>query len=241
MEYLFRILRYNPEQDEMPYFQDYTVETNEKNAILDALMEIRNEQDEGLAFRYSCREAVCGSCGMVVNGEIVLACRTLLESLGSKLVVIEPMPNFEILKDLIVDMQPFWEALDKIRPYVHSNEHPAGDGYRIEESEMEKIQQYITCIMCGCCYAACPVVSRDQSYYGPAALAKLYRLVADPRDKRSYEELFEVNTENAAWGCDTIFRCNEVCPKEVRPADGIEALRRKLVFEKFKRIFRLKR
>jgi len=239
MEYRIRILRYDPQKDRHPYFQDfsYRTETQERKSLLEALMDIRNEQDSTLAFRYSCREAICGSCAMVINGKFDLACRREVASLGSSLIIIEPLPNLEIEKDLVVDMEPFWDALRKIEPFIHSRKPHPDKEYRIEEKEMEKILQFINCILCGCCYAACPVASRDNRYLGPAALAKLYRLVRDPRDQRPFSVLSKVNTETGAWGCDTIFRCNEVCPKEVRPADGIEALRRKLVIEKIKHIF----
>jgi len=241
MEYIFRILRYDPLKDKHPYFQDFHYETSEKKSILEALMDVRNEQDSTLSFRYSCREAICGACAMVLNGRFDLACRVEVGYLGSSLIVIEPLPNLEVQKDLVVDMDPFWEAIYKIDPYIHSSKKPLEKGHRIEEKEMEKILQYINCVMCGCCYSACPVASRDERYLGPAALAKLYRLIKDPRDERDFLSLSKVNTEGGVWGCDTIFKCNEVCPKDVRPADGIEALRRKLVVEKIKRIFRFKR
>ena len=241
MEYLFKILRYDPLKDKYPYFQDFFFETEEKISLLEALMEIRNDQDSTLAFRYSCREAICGACAMVVNGNFDLACRTELQTFGSSLIVIEPLPNLGIQKDLVVDMEPFWEALSKIEPYLYADKKIQKEGHKIEEREMEKIFQYINCIMCGCCYSVCPVVSRDERYLGAAALAKLYRFVKDPRDKRPFSNWSRVNTEGGVWGCDTIFKCNEVCPKNVRPADGIEALRRKLVVEKIKRIFTLRR
>jgi succinate dehydrogenase/fumarate reductase iron-sulfur protein len=241
MEYIFKILRYDPQKDEHPYFQNFPYKTEEKKSILEALMEIRNEQDCTLAFRYSCREAICGSCAMVINGNFDLACRTELKPLQSSLIVIEPLANLEIQKDLVVDMEPFWSALSKVEPYLYSKEKIQERGYRIEEKEMEKIFQYVNCILCGCCYSACPVASRDENYLGPAALAKLYRFLRDPRDKRPFSSWSKVNREAGAWGCDTVFRCNEVCPKNVRPADGIEALRRKLVVEKIKRIFRRER
>ncbi|UCC38372.1 MAG: succinate dehydrogenase/fumarate reductase iron-sulfur subunit [Candidatus Aminicenantes bacterium] len=241
MDYKFRILRYDPLKDEYPYFQDYLYETQEQKSILEALMEIRNEQDCTLAFRYSCREAICGSCAMVINGKFNLACRVELDSLESSPIVIEPLVNLEIQKDLAVDMEPFFEAMRQIEPYLHPEGGLLEKGYRIEEREMDKIFQYINCILCGCCYSACPVISRDERYLGPAALAKLYRFVKDPRDKRPFSNWSRVNTEAGAWGCDTVFKCNEVCPKSVRPADGIEALRRKLVVEKIKRIFKFKR
>jgi succinate dehydrogenase / fumarate reductase iron-sulfur subunit len=241
MRYLFRILRFDPQKDERPYFQDFVHETEESQTVLEALMDIRNEQDCSLSFRYSCREAICGSCGMVFNGNFDLACRTGLESLKSSTIVIEPLPNLEIQKDLIVNMDPFWNALLKIEPYLFSEGDVAESGLRFEDEEIDEIFQYVNCILCGCCYSACPVASRSKDYLGPAALAKLYRFVRDPRDKRTFQNYARVNTEAGAWGCDTVFKCNEVCPKDVRPADGIEALRRKLIVEKIKSLFRFKR
>jgi succinate dehydrogenase / fumarate reductase iron-sulfur subunit len=241
MKYSFRILRFDPLEDQRPYFQEFAYETSEKKSILEALMDIRNDEDCSLSFRYSCREAVCGSCGMVINGKFDLACRTMLESLGTTVVVIEPLPNLEIQIDLIVDMEPFWRALYSVEPYLQ----PGGDrpeaGYRIDDRVMEKIDQYASCILCGLCYSACPVVSRDERYIGPAALAKLYRFIKDPRDRRGYKRWFRVNTEAGAWGCDTVFRCNEVCPRYVRPADGIEGVRRALVGAKITRLFKKRR
>lgn len=241
MEYIFRILRFDPKKDEYPYFQDFSYESEGKKSMLEALMDIRNEQDSTISFRYSCREAICGSCAMVINGNFDLACRTDLESLRSPLVVIEPLPNLEIQKDLVVDMDPFWEALQKIEPYLHGGEIQSTKGHRVDDRDMDRIFQFVNCIMCGCCYAACPVASRDERYLGPAALAKLYRFVRDPRDIRPFANWSRVNTAGGVWGCDTIFACNEACPKDVRPADGIVALRKKLVMEKIRRLFRMGR
>lgn len=241
MKYIFKIFRFDPRQDEYPYFQDYFYETAETKSLLEALMEIRNVQDCSLSFRYSCREAICGSCAMVINGKFELACRTDLDSLDSPQIVIEPLPNLEIQKDLVVDLAPFWEALVRIEPFLHSGEEIPSKGHRIEDESIDRIFQYVNCILCGCCYSACPVVSKRENYLGPAALAKLYRFIKDPRDKRTFKSWSRVNTEVGAWGCHTIFRCNEVCPKDVRPADGIEALRRTMIVEKIKGLFLFKR
>jgi len=213
----------------------------EKKSLLEALMDIRNDQDCSLSFRYSCREAVCGSCGMVINGQFDLACRTMIESLNTSLIVVEPLPNLEIQKDLIVDMEPFWQALLAVEPYLFAGETKPGNGLRMEDRQIEKIDQFVNCIMCGCCYGACPVVARDERYLGPAALAKLYRFVKDPRDKRGTKRWSRVNTETGAWGCDTVFKCNEVCPRKVRPADGIEGLRRRLILGKVQSVFKRER
>ncbi|MDH7513599.1 MAG: succinate dehydrogenase iron-sulfur subunit [Clostridiales bacterium] len=241
MKCTFRILRFDPVEDECPYFEDFSYEASEKKSLLEALMDVRNEQDTTLSFRYSCREAVCGSCAMVINGKFDLACRTIVDSLGSSLIVIEPLPNLEIQKDLIVDMEPFWQALHKVEPYLFPAEEIPEKGHRVEDRVMEKIDQFANCIMCGCCYSACPVVSRDERYLGPAALAKLYRFVRDPRDRRGFPRWSKVSTETGVWGCDTVFRCNEVCPRTVRPADGIESLRRRVVLGKIKQLFKRER
>jgi succinate dehydrogenase / fumarate reductase iron-sulfur subunit len=237
MKYTFRILRLDPAVDVCPYFQEYSYETLEKKSLLEALMDVRNDQDCSLAFRYSCREAVCGSCGMVINGKFDLACRMMLESLDSSFVVVEPLPNLEIQKDLIVDMEPFWQALEAVEPYLFMDENPPEKENVVSDRQMERVDQYVNCILCGCCYSACPVVSRDERYLGPAALAKLYRFVKDPRDERGFARWSRVSTATGAWGCDTVFKCNEVCPRYVRPADGIEGLRRRLVWGKLKRLF----
>ena len=178
---------------------------------------------------------------MIINGNFKLACSTSVQSLSSSLIILEPLPNLEIQKDLIVDMDPFWEAIYKIEPYLYPGEEVFEKGYRIEEKQMEKAFQVMSCIMCGCCYSACPVASRDEKYIGPAALAKLNRFINDPRDKRPFSIWSKINSEGGVWGCDMIFKCNEVCPKNIRPADSIVALRRKLIFEKIKHFFKLKR
>jgi succinate dehydrogenase iron-sulfur subunit len=239
MKYIFKIFRYDPASDQEPCFREYLYETQEKRTILEALMDIRNEQDATLSFRYGCREAVCGSCGMIINGRPELACRTMVDSLSSALIILEPLPNMEIQKDLVVDMEPFWNALGAVHPYVIGDGHPPEKGYRIEEKEMTKIERYTNCILCACCYAACPVVTRDARYLGPIALAKLNRFVRDPRDVRPFTDWAEVDTETGIWGCDTVFKCNEACPKDVLPAHGIEALRRKFIVEKLKKMLRL--
>jgi succinate dehydrogenase / fumarate reductase iron-sulfur subunit len=238
---IFKILRFEPQQDEHPHFQLYRHAPKPQDTVLETLKDIRDQQDPSLSFRYSCREAVCGSCAMVINGRIGLACRTLVRDLGTGEVVIEPLPNLEILKDLIVDLKPFWDAYRRVEPFLHAAEAVPAKGHRVDEKDMERVSQYITCILCAGCYSACPVASRDGRYLGPAALAKLYRFAVDPRDERPFAEYERVNGPDGVWGCDTVFRCNDVCPKNVRPADGIEGLRRKLVVGKAKRVFRRKR
>jgi succinate dehydrogenase / fumarate reductase iron-sulfur subunit len=237
MAVTFQILRYDPTKEDPPGFQAFLYEPRPKDSVLEALLEIRDTQDPSLSFRYSCRESVCGSCGMVINGGVGLACRTLVENFGEGPVVIEPLPNLEIQKDLMVDMEPFWQAYRMIEPYLQPAGEKPENGYRVFEKDLEAVFRTTTCILCACCYGACPVVARDGRYLGPAALAKLYRFVKDPRDSRPYAVLKRVDTPTGIWGCDTVFRCNKFCPKEVQPAHGIEGLRRALVVKKTKRLF----
>jgi succinate dehydrogenase / fumarate reductase iron-sulfur subunit len=234
----FKILRFDPSRDERPHFQEFVYDPKPTDTVLESLKEIRDHQDPSLAFRYSCREAVCGACAMTINGKIGLACKTIIRTLETDLIVIEPLPNFEIQKDLYVDLAPFWEAYRSVEPYLHFEGDPPPRGHRIAEEKMEKVTQFITCILCASCHAACPVAARDNRYVGPAALAKLYRFDRDPRDRRPGAVLAKVDSPAGVWGCDTVFRCNDVCPKNVRPADGIEGLRRTLVARRIKRPFK---
>jgi succinate dehydrogenase / fumarate reductase, iron-sulfur subunit len=241
MSKAFKILRYDPLTEGQAHFEVFPHEPKPADSVLEALKDIRDQQDPSLAFRYSCREAVCGSCAMVINGAIALACRTQVADLGTDVIVIEPLPNLEIQKDLIVDMEPFWEAYRRVEPFLQPKGDVPPKGHLVEEKDMEPVFQFITCILCAGCYSACPVASRDGRYVGPAALAKLYRFIKDPRDERGWASLAKVDTPTGAWGCDTVFRCNDVCPKSVRPADGIEGVRRRLVAERTKRILGKKR
>jgi succinate dehydrogenase / fumarate reductase iron-sulfur subunit len=178
---------------------------------------------------------------MVINGRIDLACRTQVASFGTNTIILEPLPNMEIIKDLVVDMTPFWGMYEKVRPYlIRQTQDPEKE---IEQSEEERsrIDQFVNCILCACCYGACPVIARDPEYLGPAALAKLERFILDSRDERPGDFLDTVNDEKGVWGCDTILRCIEACPKDVRPTDSIVGLRKTLVKKKARQLLGMKK
>jgi len=196
---------------------------------LEALFKIQDEQDGSLCFRYSCRGAICGSCGMVINGNIDLACHTQVLKLETDEVVLEPLPNMEIQRDLVVNMDPFFDALEYMEPWLQAADEPPEKERIQSEEERARVDQYVNCILCACCYGACPMVRKRPEYVGPAALARFYRFKADSRDDRGGRLLRRMNNPRAAWGCRTIFRCNAACPKSVRPADGIEGTRREIV------------
>jgi succinate dehydrogenase / fumarate reductase iron-sulfur subunit len=201
------------------------------------LIRIRDEIDGTLSFRSSCRSAVCGSCAMVINGKIDLACRTQVAPFESNTIILEPLPNMDIIKDLVVDLAPFWNMYEKVKPYlIRKNPDPEKE-IQQSEDDRSRIDQFVNCILCASCYGACPVISRDQEYIGPAALAKLERFILDSRDEREAGFLETVNNEQGLWGCDTMLRCIDACPKDVRPTDSIVGLRKTLIKEKAKKIF----
>jgi succinate dehydrogenase / fumarate reductase iron-sulfur subunit len=237
MLYRFEIFRYDANNDRPARFDTFELEASGRASVLEALLRLQDEQDPSLAFRYACRGAVCGSCAMSISGQLNLACRVLLQNLPSARVVVEPLPNFDVLKDLVVDMDPFWDKYERVRPWLH-RETAWADATPITERKRERIDQFVNCILCGLCYGACPVLRSNPEFTGPAALAKLHRFLADPREQRSADTLEAEDHHDGLWGCHTITRCIDVCPKRVRPTDGIESLRRRLLVHRLKRVFK---
>jgi succinate dehydrogenase / fumarate reductase, iron-sulfur subunit len=168
-----------------------------------------------------------------MNGKIDLACRTQVASFDTDTIILEPLPNLDVIRDLVVDLAPFWQRYEKIKPYlIRKTDVPEKECYQCEE-DRKKIDQFVNCILCACCYGACPVLARDPEYMGPAAAAKLERFVLDSRDERPPEVLESVNDEHGVWGCDTVFRCIDACPKDVRPTDAFVGLRQEIVKRRF--------
>ncbi len=238
--YIFKIFRFDPGIDESPRYDTFQKCFPRGTTVLEALLNIQETEDDGIAFRFSCRSAVCGSCGMLVNGAPVLACRTQLASLIGDQVLVEPLPNMDVIKDLVVDLKPFWEAYRRIEPWLHTDGGAEPETERLQSPEqVKKLDPYINCILCACCYGSCPVLGMEDNYLGPAAIAKLFRFMQDSRDQRGLGFLERVNNQQGLWACHTIFRCIDACPKDIRPTDTIEALRRKLVVYRFKKLFGL--
>jgi succinate dehydrogenase / fumarate reductase, iron-sulfur subunit len=238
--FTFKILRYDvKDPSKEPYFASYRIKVVPGLTVLSMLIRIRDEIDGTLAFRCSCRSAICGSCAMVINGKIDLACRTQVATFGSETIILEPLPNFAVIKDLVVDMTPFWDMYEKIQPFlIRKSPDPAKEIFQ-SEGDRKRIDQFVNCILCACCYGACPVIADEPAYVGPAAAAKLERFVLDSRDERSGEAIEIINNEKGVWACDTVFRCIEACPKDVRPTDAIVGLRKTLVKNRFKKILGL--
>jgi succinate dehydrogenase / fumarate reductase iron-sulfur subunit len=226
---MLRIQRFQKEKDPPRWIETFRMEPRKQMNLLEALLRIQDEQDGGLSFRYSCRGAVCGSCGMRVNGKVVLACRTPVEGLLKKPVLIEPLPFFPVVRDLIVDMSIFFDHYRKLEPYLHGKTSSSIREYLMADAERKEIDPYINCILCGICFGVCPAFERDSRFLGPAMLAKAYRFFADSRDKREKEILKGVDSHSGVWGCNTVFQCVKVCPKEVPPTHAIVKMRRKIL------------
>ncbi len=228
-----RIRRFHQEKDPPGWIETFAVEARPGMNLLEALLRIQEEQDGSLSFRYSCRGAVCGSCAMRVAGNVVLACRTPVEGLLEKPVLIEPLPFFPVIRDLIVDMSIFFDHYRKLEPYLHGNPAPVRSEYLMTKHERKEIDPYINCILCGICFGVCPAFERASQFWGPAMLAKAYRFFADSRDRRKEELLEAVDSHSGVWGCNTVFQCVKVCPKEVPPTHAIVTMRRKILKSRF--------
>jgi len=224
-----RIKRFHKEKDPPQWIETFQVEIRKGMNLLEALLRIQDEQDGTLSLRYSCRGAVCGSCAMRVNGKDVLACRTRVEDLLEKPALIEPLPLFPVIRDLIVDLSVFFDHYRRIGPTFQGMPVSPHVEYLMKEEKRKEVDPYINCILCGICFGTCPAFENDSAFLGPAMLAKAYRFLADPRDRRQKEILKAVNTQQGVWGCKTVFNCVKVCPKEVPPTHGIVKMRSKIL------------
>ncbi len=228
------IFRFDPDKDKEPRYQPYQVATRSGMSVLEGLFEVLDKQDPSLSFRYACRGAVCGSCAMYINGAYRLACQTQISRLETNQITVGPLPHLPLIKDLVVDMTPFFEKYERILPYLKTqSEMPEKE--RLQSPKQRKqINDAVDCILCSCCYSACPMTWKDKNYLGPSALNKAYRFVADSRDEATDERLKIVSSEDGVWRCHTIFNCVEACPKSINQTEGIEGLRRKTVSQKVK-------
>ena len=215
------ILRYDPAKDSEPHLQTFEIPYNETMSVLDALGYIKDNLDKHLSWRWSCRMAICGSCGMMVNGVPKLACKSFLRDYPDG-VKLEPLANFPIEKDLVVDMTPFIERLEAIKPYIIGNDRKPEDGPNKQTPEqLAKYKQFAACINCGLCYAACPQFGLNPEFIGPAALTLAHRYNEDSRDNGKQERMDIINGENGVWSCTFVGYCSEVCPKNVDPSRAV--------------------
>ncbi len=225
------IYRRDPDLDTAPRYQKYEIENKPGLTVLMSLYQLLENEDKTLAFRASCRSAVCGSCGMHINGKNRLACETQLSTLGGE-VWIEPLPHLPVLKDLVVDMTTFWDKYEKVRPYlITATKNPEKERLQ-SPAERKKIDEFIDCILCACCHSACSLDWWDKDYLGPAALGKMYRFVADSRDEAEIERLSIVAREEGVFRCHTLFNCTEECPKKISPTFAIQEMKKRIIVNK---------
>ena len=219
-----QVTRYRPEEELEATVQEYEVPCPKEWVVLDGLNYVKDHLDGTLSYRWSCRMGICGSCGMTVNGEPKLTCATFLSQYGGGPVRVEPLRNFPVIRDLVVDIGDFMKKLVKVKPWlVRAEEKPQSEGeYRQTPQEMDEYKQYSMCINCMLCYAACPIYGLDPTYIGPAAIALAQRYNLDGRDQGAEERLEILSQHEGIWGCTFVGECTEVCPKHVDPAGAIQ-------------------
>jgi fumarate reductase iron-sulfur subunit len=218
------VLRYRPEQEARPAWQSYEVPFHQEWMVLDALNYVKDELDGTLSYRWACRMGVCGSCGMMVNGEPCLTCATYVEKLLPGPIRIEPLRGFPVIRDLVGDLTGFIEKLKSVKPWiVRDSEASIEDGEYLQTPEqLAAYHQYSMCINCMLCYAACPIVELEPDFIGPAAIALAQRYNLDSRDQGEQARLDVLSQHDGIWGCTFVGECSEVCPKKVDPAGAIQ-------------------
>jgi succinate dehydrogenase / fumarate reductase, iron-sulfur subunit len=235
--YTLKVRRFEPEPGRGPYWQSFEVELDETESVLDGLLQARDREDGSLSVRCSCRAAICGSCGVKINGESGLACKTKLGEAdaaanrrggGTEPIVVEPMGNMPVVKDLVTDMEStHWDKIRRVTPWLVPEGDPPEREYVVPPESMVDITQAVACIQCGACVSACLSMEADPDFIGPAALAKAYRFVGDPRDSQTGERLYDLAQDpHGIYDCTHCFACIDACPKGVAPMDQIMRLRR---------------
>ncbi len=231
-QFSLRLRRYDPESGQPPYWDEHTVELEPHRSVLEAVLQARDRFDGSIGIRCSCRQAICGSCGVRVNGEPALACHTHLDAALSSapdgVIEIEPMGNMPVIKDLIVDMDAVhWKKIQRVTPWLLAKQPVPEREYIVPKESMVDVTQTMACIQCGACVSDCLAMEVDPGFIGPAALAKAYRFVGDPRDAEHHDRLNDLAQDpQGIFDCTHCFKCVEACPKDVNPMGQIMRLRR---------------
>jgi fumarate reductase iron-sulfur subunit len=223
---VLEVYRYLPDSESEPRFQSYDVEYRDNWVVLDALNHIKSYVDPSLSFRWSCRMGICGSCGMMVNGEPKLTCETFIRDYDTDRIKVEPLTHFPVVRDLVIDMGDFMEKLPTVSPWLIPEEPaPPNEEYLQTPGEVARYKRFSMCINCMLCYSACPVYGLDSSFTGPAALALAQRYNLDSRDAGKGDRAGTVTAHEGIWECTYVGSCTQVCPKGVDPAGAIQMLK----------------
>ncbi|WP_149828497.1 succinate dehydrogenase iron-sulfur subunit [Streptomyces tailanensis] len=226
----FRIRRFNPEGSAGATWQDFLVEIDPKERVLDGLHKIKWEQDGSLTFRRSCAHGICGSDAMRINGRNRLACKTLIKDINpGKPITVEPIKGLTVLKDLVVDMEPFFQGYRDVMPFlITTGNEPTRE--RIQSAEdRERFDDTTKCILCAACTSSCPIFWTDGQYFGPAAIVNAHRFIFDSRDEGGEQRLEILNGNDGVWRCRTIFNCTDVCPRGIAITKAIQEVKRALI------------
>ena len=228
MDVELRIKRYNPDADSGPHWETYRVEVEETDRVLDALHQVKWHQDGTLSFRRSCAHGVCGSDAMVINGENRLACVLLVKDVGPTITV-EPLRGLAVRKDLVVDMEPFFEQYRSVMPYLVAPGDP-GDRERLQSpEERARFDDTTKCILCAACTTSCPIYWANGTYVGPAAIVNAHRFIFDSRDEAGAERLQILGQRSGVWRCRTAFNCTDACPRGIKVTGAIQEVKRALL------------
>ncbi|MDH5506733.1 MAG: succinate dehydrogenase iron-sulfur subunit [Anaerolineae bacterium] len=230
MQVDLRIFRYNPENGRhKPSFDTYTLEADPTDRVLDLMEQVKAYHDGTLSFRRSCAHGVCGSDAMRINGFNRLACKVLVQDVGNKITV-EPLLGLRVIKDLIVDMEPFFENFRSVMPFLVNDDVPADGKERLQSiSARERFDDTTKCILCAACTTSCPSFWSDGNYVGPAAIVNAHRFIFDDRDKAAGERLEILAEQEGAWRCRTAFNCTEACPREIHVTQAIAEVKQVLM------------
>jgi succinate dehydrogenase / fumarate reductase iron-sulfur subunit len=226
-----RLLRFNPEADDEPHFERYEVEAEPMERLLDCLHKVKWEQDSSLALRFSCAHGVCGSDAMTVNGVNMLACKVLVKDLDLP-VTVEPMRGLPVIKDFIVDMEPFFAGYRAVKPWLVVDEathEPERERYQSPE-QRERYDDTTKCILCAACTTSCPIFWSDDEYVGPAAIVNAHRFIFDSRDEGSRERLEILSQRDGVFKCRTVFNCTAACPRGIKVTKAIQEVKQAALF-----------
>ncbi len=226
-----RVKRYNPETDTRPHWQEFEVEAEPTDRILDALHTAKWTIDGTLTFRRSCAHGVCGSDAMVINGANGLACVQLIQDAGTS-ISLEPIRGLPVIKDLVVDMEPFFAQYRSVLPYLVNTDDPGYKERHQSPEDRERFDDTTKCILCACCTTSCPVYWGNSDYVGPAAIVNAHRFIFDSRDEAADQRLDILNQRSGVWRCRTAFNCSECCPRGIKVTQAIEEVKRAILYDR---------